>query len=378
MSFREKLSEMWSNIQGGLFPMLESELGTLSDKHKELVQILELVRIEEFIRCRKFFRGRPQKLRAAIARAFIAKLIFKVPYTKQFIKDYLANDMKLKEICGWNRFGTIPSESTFSRAFEEFAKSKLPEKVHQALIRNLYADHCVGHVTKDSTPIEAREKAIKKEPAKIRAAIQAKARKMRKKTGELNRRQKQLAENDLDKMTATLPIHCDKGMKKSAQGYTEIWKGYKLHAAIDDHCIPLAGIVTSASLNDCEAAIPLAVKSDQAAKSFYDLMDAAYDHPEIIAHSHSLGHIPLIDKRPGTHVQKIEKQAEAHRRQLLNFTMPEEIRYKLRFSKERFNALYKDYYGGRTTYYKGHEKITCHVMFGLLTLASSIILKLIQ
>ena len=51
----------------------------------------------------------------------------------------------------------------------------------------------------------------------------------------------------------------DKGMKKSAQGYTTIWKGYKVHAAVDDDCIPLAVIITSASLNDCEVAIPLGI-----------------------------------------------------------------------------------------------------------------------
>src|SRR5476649_2458119 len=89
--------------------------------------------------------------------------------------------------------------------------------------------------------------------------------------------------------SSDLPKLCDKGMKKSAQGYTMIWKGYKLHAAVDDHCVPLAVIITSASLNDCEAAIPLAIKSDRVAKNLYDLMDAAYYHPEIMEHSILLG-----------------------------------------------------------------------------------------
>src|SRR5581483_11300050 len=107
-----------------------------------------------------------------------------------------------------------------------------------------------------------------------------------------SRRQKQLQESDVNKMIEELPKACDKGMKKSAQGYTKIWKGYKLHAAVDDHCIPLAVIVTSASLNDCEAAIPLMTKANRAGKNLYHLMDAAYDHPEIKERSVSLGSVP--------------------------------------------------------------------------------------
>ena len=167
-------------------------------------------------------------------------------------------------------------------------------------------------------------------------------------------------------------------MKKSAQGYTMIWKGYKLHASIDDNCIPLAAIITSASLNDCEAAIPLAKKSAQVAQNLYDLMDAAYDHPEIEMHSISLGHIPIIDKCPHNSTQKMEKRAEKERRKILNFETAEDKRYKERFSKERFNALYKDFNGGRNILYKGYQKVSCHIMFGVLTLAASTIINLIQ
>ena len=95
-------------------------------------------------------------------------------------------------------------------------------------------------------------------------------------------------------MLELLPTECDKGMKKCSLGYTTIWKGYKLHAAVDDHCIPLAVIVTSASLNNCEAAIPLAVKSHRVVTNLYDLMGAAYDHPEIKEHSVKLGHVPVM------------------------------------------------------------------------------------
>jgi hypothetical protein len=376
MSFRESLSKFWTNIQGTLFPQLEKELGELSSDHKKLISILELVRIEDFIPCTRFNDGRPPKERSAIARAYIAKVVFKLTYTKQLVK-YLKVDKQLRAICGLDVFRKIPSESTFSRAFKEFAKTSLPEKVHQTLIREVYKDQIVGHLVIDSMPLEGREKHLKKGSAKNRSKLKAEKYK-KKKLGELNRRQKQLKETNLNKMIQELPNMCDKGMKKSAQGYTVIWKGYKLHAAVDDHCVPLAVIVTSASLNDCEAAIPLASKAHQVAANFYDLMDAAYDHPEIKEHSISLGHIPLIDKCPQNRTQKIEKEGEKGRKKLLNFKTAEDKRYKERLPKERFNASYKDYNGGSTIFYRGHSKVSCHVMFGVLTLAAATIIKLIQ
>jgi hypothetical protein len=218
-----------------------------------------------------------------------------------------------------------------------------------------------------------QKKRSKKERAKEKYEKQKK-----KKNGELNRRQKQLNETNIDKMIEELPKSCDKGMKKSAQGYTTIWKGYKLHAAVEDHCVPLAVIVTSASVNDCEVAIPLAAKSNQVAKNFYDLMDAAYDHPEIKEHSISLGHVPIIDQCPHTAEQKTEKELEIERKKHLNFTTAEDRRYKRRLPKERFNALFKDYCGGRNIFYRGHAKVSCHVMFGVLALTASTLIKMLQ
>jgi hypothetical protein len=46
----------------------------------------------------------------------------------------LETNPTLQRLCGWERKEEVPSESTFSRAFSEFAESRLPERVHQALI----------------------------------------------------------------------------------------------------------------------------------------------------------------------------------------------------------------------------------------------------
>jgi len=379
MSFRNTLSQMWNNIQYTLFPMLEERLGELSSIHKKLISVLELVRIEEFIKCSRFLQGRPPKDRACIAKAYIAKIIFKFPHTKQLIQQ-LKIDNQLKEICGWNLNEKIPSESKFSRAFKEFARTNIAEKAHQVLIKGVYKDRIAGNVVKDSTPIATREKAFKKKGSPKDRRREKDRKRRREKSGlELSRRQRQLKESNLNNMIKELPIYCDKGMKTSGQGHTAIWKGYKLHSAIDDHCIPLAVILTSASLHDCEVAIPLAEKAQQVALNFYDLMDAAYDHPEIKEHSISLGHVPIIDKCPKNKQEKIEKELEKGRKHLLKFATAEDKRYAERLPKERYHALYKDYYGGgNSIFYRGHTKVFCHVMFGVLALTATTLINLIK
>jgi hypothetical protein len=50
---------------------------------------------------------------------------------------------------------------TFSRTFAEFAQSQLAQRVHAAMIDRQLGDQLVGHVSRDSTTIIAREKPKK-------------------------------------------------------------------------------------------------------------------------------------------------------------------------------------------------------------------------
>ena len=63
--------------------------------------------------------------------------------------------------------GQIPSEATFSRAMADFSEIKLPQRVHEALIKKTYGETqtIILHNSRDSTAIEAREKPVKKEDA---------------------------------------------------------------------------------------------------------------------------------------------------------------------------------------------------------------------
>ena len=165
MSLREILSNYWFVFQRELFPALEEEIGPLGERYELFVTVLEFVRVERFLASFHALPGRPQEDRAALARAFIAKAVFQLPTTRALI-ERLAVDRPLRRLCGWSRLGQVPSEATFSRAFNNFAESALPNRLHEALIEKTMQGHLVGHVSRDSTAIKGREKPTPNRPAK--------------------------------------------------------------------------------------------------------------------------------------------------------------------------------------------------------------------
>jgi Transposase DDE domain/Transposase domain (DUF772) len=335
---------------------------------------LEVVRIEEFLPCFYGYEGRPRKTRAAIARSFIAKMVYNVS-TTTFLIERLKSDKNIRRICGWESVSQIPSESTFSRAFAEFAETMLPQRAHKALIEKTLAGEVILHNSRDSTAIEAREKVRKKMNKKHEQGEKPKKKGRPRKSEEqpapeLTRIQKQRTMT-LEEMLKDLPTACDKGAKQDSKGNTMYWNGYKLHLDTIDGCIPVSAIVTSASLNDSQAAIPLAIITSQRITNCYDLMDAAYDVPDIIAHSQSLNHVPLIDKNPRRNKELKEAlEAESVARRVLNLVFPETLRYNARSTAERANARMKDEFGACNLRVRGHTKVACHLLFGVLALAA--------
>ena len=74
----------------------------------------------------------------------------------------------------------------------------------------------------------------------------------------------------LPAMLDDLPTACDVGMKKDSKGYKSTWVGYKLHIDVADGQIPISCLLTSASLHDSQAAIPLATLSAGRTTNLYD------------------------------------------------------------------------------------------------------------
>jgi len=182
----------------------------------------------------------------------------------------------------------------------------------------------------------------------------------------------------LEEMLNDLPTGCDKGAKKDSKGNTMYWTGYKLHLNTINGGIPVSAIVTSASVHDSQVAIPLATLTAGRITNLYDLMDSAYDIPAIIEHSKILGHVPLVDKNPRRNKElQQEIEAEAKARKVLNWISAEEKRYNVRTTAERVNSRLKDEFGAYKVRVRGHLKVACHLMFGVLVLAADQLMKLV-
>ena len=357
------ISSIWNGIQKHLFPIMEEEFGEHTEYHREVAAILEVVRIEEEISGEYWF-GRPVSSRKALGRAFVAKAVSNTSAVKDFRNRIIADPI-LRRICGWEERDHVPSESTFSRAFSEFAKNKLAERTHETLIKRTIPDHLFGHISQDSTEIEAREKPNKKP----KQATKPKKKRGRPREGEKQLPDPSRIERQLtmtaDEMRAELPTPCDRGVKINSKGYMESWNGFKLHIDSGDGQIPIACLLTSASLHDSQASIPLTAITYQRVKSFYELKDSAYDCEHIAANSRNLGHVPIIE--PNTRNGVVRKLSPA-----------EKTRYRERSTSERVNARLKDEFGGRMIRVRGAVKIMAHLMFGILALTADRLLRMIQ
>lgn len=375
MPLLSELSDLQGRLQGELFPELAEALGPLSVKSQLLVSVFEMVPVGAFIVSCPGAVGRRPEDRVLLFRAFIAKAVHAIPLTSLLI-ERLKSDRTMRTLCGWSRPGAVPSESTFSRAFAEFAASQLPTRVHAALIKATHEDRIVGHISRDSTAIAAREK-----PIKVEAAKRCRRKRLPKK-GEPGwegvPRLKRQGEMTLAEMLAELPRHCAVGVKPDAKGRKNTWTGYKLHLDVADGGIPLTGLLTSASLHDSQAAIPLTMLTSQQVTALYELMDSAYQAPEIIAAVRAQGRVPIIPEQARKQKgRKAELDREALAQRSAGYRTAEMVRYRERTTAERVNARLKDEFGGRTVRVRGAAKVMCHLMLGVLALTVDQLLRLI-
>ena len=389
-TLRQKFSQYWNAVQTELIPQLTEELGTLTAPLLAVIRTLECARIEEFVERSWCGIGRPRKDRLALARAFVAKSVLHL-HTTEALRERLQIDRSLKRICGFDLRKALPDAATFSRAFAEMSKGRVGERCHQALIEATLGNQLIGHITRDATAIEARErpKCHRKHkkakvidltkvetqgalvaPAPVTTPVAtAKPGRGRPKKGEvrpapeISRIAKQRTQT-LEQMMNDLPTQCDRGSKCNAQGYKNSWNGYKLHFDVADGGIPISVILSSASVHDSQVAIPLATMTAQRVTSLYDVMDAAYCSNEIREHSTQLGHVPLIDHNP----------RGGEKRQ---FDYAEMIRYKIRTQSERANARLKDEFGADKIFVRGDQKVMAHLMFGVLALTVDQLLRLL-
>lgn len=351
----------WINRQRSLLPGLDEELDPLTAKLEHLIIILDTLGLEAFVAPPSRGRGRPPDDRPAIARSFVAKAVLTIPTTSALI-ERLQIDRALRRICGWERRSEVPSEATFSRAFAAFAAQGLPERVHEQLVRRHLHDHIVGHISRDATEIEAREKPRRRSSDDPPPPAPPKRKRGRPRKHEvlppkpLTRIEQQRTQS-LDEMRAGLPTQCDVGVKRNSKGFRETWIGYKLHLDTANGIVPVAAILTAASTHDSQVAIPLARTSEQRVVWLYDLMDSAYDAQPIIDDCLAAGRVPVIDRNTRRDTAlKAEIAAERARRRLIKIPDPRDLTYNERTTAERANARIKDEFGGRHLRVRGHLK----------------------
>src|SRR5208337_2603546 len=136
MKLGQAISWLMGGLQRSLFPHLEDCWRVpLSEKEQGLVTMLEMIRIEKYVPRSASNQGMGRKLseRESIARSFVAKAVYGYPFRRSLL-EALKTTPALRRICGFERVSDVPSESTFSRAFAEFAKSELGDRVHNALV----------------------------------------------------------------------------------------------------------------------------------------------------------------------------------------------------------------------------------------------------
>ena len=385
----DAMKARWSYIQGYLFPWMREDVDPVTEALGRLITTLDVIGLEAFVPDPPRGPGRPPEDRRALARAFVAKAVLGIPTTSALI-ERLGVDKSLRRILGWERRAQVPSEATFSRAFAEFARTELPDKIHAALIGRALGGRVVGAIARDATEIEAREKPAKTRPDDGKDDPPApenpspprkrgRPRKGEERPKPAPTRIERQATQSLGEMLADLPTACDVGCKKNSKGYKETWVGYKLHIDVACGQIPVSCLLTSASVHDSQVAVPLMTMTSARVSYLYDLMDSAYDAAAIHERSRALGHEPIIDRNFRADLEaKAEWGREVERLKLIHMPDCDDAIYDLRTMVERVNARLKDEFGGRFLRVRGALKAKCHLMFGIVALAADQIIRVVD
>jgi hypothetical protein len=379
---RQMVVQLAHMLQQDLFPVLQTVTGPLSRQMELLISVMSLAPLGRLLSARRGGTGRPAKDRAALAVAFMAKAILNIPTTRDLM-GRLRVDEALRQCCGWSTMRAVPHESKFSRAFAEFAQTQLPQQLHEAVIAATQQQRLIGHIARDSTAIPVRERYPETEQqkaAKQKAKKKPGGRRGRKKgskggfvkakAAERGTRIQRQRHQKLDRQLKDLPQQCDMGAKTNTKGHEQYWRGYKLHLDVADGQIPISAILTSASVNDSQVAIPLMTMTSARVTYLYDLMDSAYDADEILAHSRQLNHVPIAAPHPRRGTKKPSQlQKIFPDKPTPQLTWAQQERYKTRTMSERVNARLKDEFGASQIRVRGAAKVMAHLMFGVLALA---------
>lgn len=356
-----------------LFSNIDESMGTLSVEQARFINSYALVSGNvRGLASHAGLTGRPMASRERILKLFFLKAFLNIPTTKA-ARGFILSSYSWRRICGFESTGEVPSEATLSRAFAEFSRGNVLASIHNGILREYVRDTktLILNVSYDSTEIMAREKGVRNE-----RKTSGKARPPRKR----GRKSKEEKRNSpppepsylelqgtraLEANLSCVPRDCDWGRKTNSKGKAEQWRGYKLHIGAADCGIVTAAMLSSASMHDSQAAIPLMqMNKANTFASLYNAMDAAYDAKAIADFSASLGQVAIID--PNRRNGRARELAPARK-----------VHYKCRTAVERVNSELKDAHGARSVMVRGAAKVFTHLMLGVVMVTVRHLLELL-
>jgi hypothetical protein len=247
---------------------------------------------------------------------------------------------------------SVPSEATMSRLSRQVEKIVNPNMLHERII-GLYQEasgRIIGHLSIDSTVIEAREKPIKATQQRKKPKKRGRKKKGSPEEDEYRARkikeEQQLAQYLVESpeiSISELEKRCSLTAKQNSQGRRQWFIGYKAHMACDDFGVPVAYTVTGACVHDTQAAIPLMKLTQKNFDFLYALMDKGYVSTDIEAYVQMIGRRAIIAQR--SYRGRPPPQMDP----------PTALRYEVRTTVERTNGELKDGYLPVKLYRKGEQ-----------------------
>ena len=270
-------------------------------------------------------------------------LLLKLFYHQRTMKDtllLLEENMNLRDILGLDQAPSEASMSRLSRTVEDIVSIS---SMHERLI-GIYTQgmqRVIGHLSIDSTTIEAREKPYRKskeaqkqpEPPKKRGRKpkgSPEQQEYLERIAEEEQSRLQYLAEPPEKSIAELEVRCSMTAKQNSKGKKQWFIGYKAHLAADDFGVPICFAVTGACVHDSKVAVPLLKMANQRTQYLYILLDKGYISPTINAYADLIERKVIIDRKGYTGVSPIPLEPAYAER------------YKARTTVERTNSELKD------------------------------------
>ncbi|BFH69840.1 hypothetical protein PsJ27TS7_38400 [Paenibacillus dendritiformis] len=282
-----------------LFTLQELYEMEQKDRFREIFSTIDITPILRLVRKTSFYGAPIEVNYRAMVYSLIVRIVERIPTIKDLIKR-LQHDILFRMDCGFMLSEAIPSASSYSRLVRKMSQSHALEDMQEQLLEQAMAEGFITDdtVAIDATHIEARDQAPAKqekekpEPKKRGRKTKAEREAWLKQKQE-EEEQKPIFEKEIAAqlnesfhvLRDQMPLDPQWGVKKNSDGKNVFWYGYKGHLAIGTQSQYILGaLLSSGSLNDGKAAIPLlkGVASQHPNFSFkYATMDAGYDYEPI-------------------------------------------------------------------------------------------------